>query len=349
LSQRRSGARPASRSDRARKMRTMQLDRAVDPAALSWKTYGYAVLAMVSIFLAGALVVWRRPLAVIETLTQARLAYGGFHNEYTTIRGNRIHYYEGGSGAPAVLVHGLGSRAEDWANLMQQLKQAGFHVYVIDLLGYGRSARPADASYSIPEEAQYVEEFLAQRGLQKVNLVGWSMGGWVAMRVALDQPARVARLVLCDSAGIRFEPSFTMFDFEPTTIPAVQHLYRMLMPQPAALPDFLARDMVRKFKELNWVVDRSARSMFRGVDLLDGKLSDLQMPTLILWGKQDHLIPLATGVSMHQQIPQSVLEIYDGCGHLAPGQCAARIGPRLIDFLNGKEPQSQKVTEIGPS
>jgi pimeloyl-ACP methyl ester carboxylesterase len=330
-------------------MRTMQLDKAVDPAALSWKTYGYAVLAMVSIFLAGALVVWRRPLAVIETLTQARLAYGGLHNEYTTIRGNRIHYYEGGSGAPVVLVHGLGSRAEDWANLMQQLKQAGFHVYAIDLLGYGRSARPADASYSIPEEAQYVEEFLAQRGLQKVNLVGWSMGGWVAMRVALDQPTRVARLVLCDSAGIRFEPSFTMFDFEPTTIPAVQHLYRMLMPQPAEVPNFLARDMVRKFKELNWVVDRSARSMFRGDDLLDGKLGGLQMPTLILWGKQDHLIPLATGVSMHQQIPQSVLEIYDGCGHLAPGQCAARIGPRLIDFLNGKEPQSQKVTEIGPS
>ncbi len=349
MSQRRSGARPASRSDRARKMRTMHPDRAADPAALSWKTYGYAVLAMVLIFLVGAVVVWQRPLAVIETLTQARLAYAGFHNEYTTIRGNRIHYYEGGSGAPVVLVHGLGSRAEDWANLMQQLKRAGFHVYAIDLLGYGRSARPADASYSIPEEAQYVEEFLAQHGLQKVNLVGWSMGGWVAMRVALDQPARIARLVLCDSAGIRFVPSFTMFDFEPTTIPAVQRLYRMLMPQPASLPDFLARDMVRKFKELNWVVDRSARSMFRGDDLLDGKLSDLQMPTLILWGKQDHLIPLATGVSMHQQIPQSVLEIYDGCGHLAPGQCAARIGPRLIDFLKGQEPQSQKVTEIGPS
>ena len=349
MSQRRSGARPTSRSDRARKVRATQPDRAADPAALSWKTYGYSVLGMVLIFLVGALVVWQRPLAVIETLTQARLAYGGFHNEYTTIRGNRIHYYEGGSGEPVVLVHGLGSRAEDWANLMQQLKQAGFHVYVIDLLGYGRSARPANASYSIPEEAQYVEEFLAQRGLQKVNLVGWSMGGWVAMRVALDQPARIARLVLCDSAGIRFEPSFTMFDFEPTTVPAVQHLYRMLMPQPAAVPDFLARDMVRKFKELNWVVDRSARSMFRGDDLLDGKLGDLRMPTLILWGKQDHLIPLATGVSIHQQIPQSVLEIYDGCGHLAPGQCAARIGPRLIDFLKGEEPQSQKVTEIGPS
>jgi pimeloyl-ACP methyl ester carboxylesterase len=138
-----------------------------------------------------------------------------------------------------------------------------------------------------------------------------------------------------------------MFDFEPTTIPAVQHLYRLLMPQPTDLPGFLARDMVNKFKQLNWVVDRSARSMFRGDDLLDGKLGRLQMPTLIIWGKQDHLIPLATGISLHQQISQSALEIYDGCGHLAPGQCASRIGPRLVDFLQGKEPQTQTSTEVG--
>jgi pimeloyl-ACP methyl ester carboxylesterase len=328
-------------------MRNVQTEAQRDPAALRWRTYGYAVLAMVALFLLGAIVVWQRPLAVVETMTRARLAFEGFHNEYATIRGNRIHYYEGGSGAPVVLVHGLGSRAEDWANLMPQLKQAGFHVYAIDLLGYGRSARPANATYSIPEEAHYVEDFMAQRGLQKVNLVGWSMGGWVSMRVALDQPERIGRLVLCDSAGVRFEPTFTIFDFEPTTVPAVRHLYSLLMPQPTELPDFLARDMVRKFKELNWVVDRSARSMFRGDDLLDGKLGGLQMPTLIVWGKQDHLIPLATGVAMHQQIPQSVLQIYDGCGHLAPGQCAARLGPRLIDFLDGKPPQTKQTAEIG--
>jgi pimeloyl-ACP methyl ester carboxylesterase len=169
------------------------------------------------------------------------------------------------------------------------------------------------------------------------------------MRVALDRPERIGRLVLCDSAGIRFEPGFTLSDLEPNTIPAVRRLYRMLMPQPTDVPDFVARDMVRKFKQLNWVVDRSARSMLRGDDLLDGKLSRLQMPTLIIWGKQDHLIPLSTGISMHQQIPQSVLEIYDGCGHLAPGQCAARVAPRLVDFLQDKQPQSQKTIEVGPS
>jgi pimeloyl-ACP methyl ester carboxylesterase len=344
-----SPSRPRGRTDRARRMRDLQTQAPKPQLTLSWKTYGYAVLVMLALFLAAALVIWLRPLAVLETLTHARLAYSGFHNEYTTIRGHRIHYYEGGSssGAPVVLLHGLGSRAEDWANLMPQLKQAGFHVYAIDLLGYGRSARPANATYSIPEEAQYVEAFLAQHELQKVNLAGWSMGGWVAMRVALDVPQRIGRLVLCDTAGIRFQPDFTPSDLAPTTIPAVQRLYRLLMPQPEHVPDFLARDMIRRFKRLSWVVDRSARSMFTGADLLDGKLGELKMPTLIVWGKQDHMTPLATGIVMHQQIQQSVLEIYDGCGHLAPGQCAARIGPRLIDFFDGKPPQRKQTTEIG--
>lgn len=341
-----SPTRPNRRTDRARRLRNLPTEQERPETTLSWKTYGYAVLVMVVLFLLGALLVWQRPLGVIETLTRARLAYSGFHSEYTTIRGSRIHYYEGGSGAPVLLVHGLGSRAEDWANLMPQLKQAGFHVYAIDLLGYGRSANPANGSYSIPEETQYVKDFLAQRNLEKINIVGWSMGGWVAMRVALDAPDRVGRLVLCDAAGIRFEPGFTPQDLEPTTIPAIQHLYSLLMPEPTRVPDFLARDMVHKFNKLNWIVDRSARSMFTGVDLLDGQLDQLEMPTLIIWGKQDHLIPLSAGIDMHRQIPHSVLEIYDGCGHLAPGQCAERIGPRLIDFLSGKPPQSSQTVEV---
>ncbi len=311
-----------------------------------WKTFGYFLLVMVGLTMIGALTVWLRPLAVVDGFTRARLAYEGFHNESVIIRGQRIHYYEGGSGRPILLIHGLGSRAEDWANLMPLLKRSGFHVYAIDLLGYGSSARPTNATYSIPEEAGYVEDFLADRRLNHVSIAGWSMGGWVAMRVALDQPQRVERLVLCDAAGIRFSPDFQVADFEPTTVDSVRRLYRLLMPHPTEIPDFLATAMVRKFLAINWVVDRSARSMFRGTDLLDGKLGGLQMPTLIVWGKEDHLVPLATGIALHQQIRQSALEIYDGCGHLAPGQCASRIGPRMIEFLDGKGPQAQQTIEV---
>lgn len=301
-------------------------------------------------FLLGLTAVWLRPLEVIDLMTHVRLAYDGFHNEYANVDGYSIHYYEGGSsrGPAVLLVHGLGSRAEDWANIMPLLKQAGFHVYAMDLLGYGRSAKPKDASYSIAQQAGIAGDLLTQLQIPKVDLVGWSMGGWVAARTALDHPERVRRLVLCDAAGLRFQPQFGIRDFEPATVPAVQRLYRLLMPKPVDVPAFLARDMVRRFKAMNWVVDRSARSMFAGDDLLDGRLDALAMPTLIIWGKQDHLIPLSSGLAMHTQIRQSVLEIYDGCGHLAPGQCADRIGPRLVDFLQGKPPQAGVTAEFAP-
>ncbi len=343
-----SGTRPANRTDRARKMRNVQTETTKDPAALRWRTYGYAVLVMVVLFLTGC----SRGVAASP---------GGGRDDDARAPGirrfpQRVHddprqphsLLRGRQRGPVVLVHGLGSRAEDWANLMPQLKQAGFHVYAIDLLGYGRSARPADAAYSISGRGwQYVEDFLAQRGLEKVNLVGWSMGGWVSMRVALDQPERIGRLVLCGSAGIRFEPTFTVFDFEPTTIPAVQHLYSLLMPRPAAVPDFLARDMVRKFKGLNWVVDRSARSMFHGDDLLDGKLGALQMPTLIIWGGRTTSFrwPRASRCMRRSRNLSSRYMTAAVTWRLASAPVV--IGPRLIDFLDGKPPQTKETTAIG--
>jgi len=334
-----SPARPSRRTDRGRSLRGQEPARR--RGTLDWKVYGYAVAAMSFCFLLLALFVWLRPLVVLEALTHARLFYNGFHNESVTLGGQRIHYYEGGHGnRSVVLVHGLGGRAEDWASLMPQLKDAGFHVYAIDLLGYGHSAQPADATYSVPEEAQYVAAFLAHNNLEHVNLVGWSMGGWVAMRVALDHPERIARLVLCDAAGLRFDPVFTADTMAPTDVDGIQRLYRLIMPNPLPVPEFLARDMLRRFQKTRWVVQRSAQSMFHGEDLLDGKLAPLTMPTLIVWGSQDHLIPPAVGVALHHEIPQSVLQIYEGCGHLAPGQCSDRIAPRMIGFFDGKPPQA---------
>ncbi len=315
-------------------------------SSFSWKIYGYALLVLVGLTILAVAIVWAKPLLVIDTVTRARLAYKGFHGEYDTLQGHRIHYLEGGSGPPVLLVHGLGSRAEDWANLMPLLAAGGYHVYAIDLLGYGRSDKPADAAYSISQEAGIVEAFLQSRQLERVNLAGWSMGGWIAMRVALDDPKRVSRLMLFDAAGLRFTPNYDMHEFEPKTPEQLQDLYSRLTPNAKKMPDFLSRAMLRRAQQSNWVIARSARSMFTGDDLLDGKLGALKMPVLIVWGKADALIPVATAVSMHTQIPQSTLELVDGCGHLAPGQCAPRIAPKVLDFLRGAGLQVGATLEI---
>jgi pimeloyl-ACP methyl ester carboxylesterase len=257
-----------------------------------------------------------------------------------------MHYLVGGSGRPLVLVHGLGSRAADWANLIPQLIDGGHRIYALDLLGYGLSAQPKDAGYSISEQASMVEGFLDSEHLQQVDLAGWSMGGWIAMRVALQQPDRVRRLVLLDSAGLRFKLNFDPALFQPASPTDLAALEDLLVPHPRPLPGFLAVAMLRRGDRIGWVVHRSLQSMMTGADLVDGELGSLTMPVLIGWGDQDRLIPLSVAYKLHALIPQSVLDIYADCGHLAPGQCARQVGPSVVDFLNAQPARMAMVRQI---
>ncbi len=205
------------------------------------------LLVLICFVLGLVLYAWLRPLELALTLMQLKLRVAdGIASRYVNLDGYRIHYFEGGSGPPIVLIHGLGSRAEDWVNLMPQLVHGGRHVYAIDMLGYGRSARPRDAAYSIPEEAGIVEKFLASQNLGQTDLGGWSMGGWVATRVALDAPEHIRRLALFDSAGLRFELPFKASLFWPDNPQALAALNDLLSPgRGPAIPGVLQQDILR--------------------------------------------------------------------------------------------------------
>jgi pimeloyl-ACP methyl ester carboxylesterase len=293
------------------------------------------VLLFVLALAVGVGVFVRWPLGAYSKLTLAELAWAGVHGHSLTLGGLHVHYLEGGAGKPVVLVHGLGGQSQDWARLMPQLVQAGFHVYAPDLPGFGETSKPRERTYSIREQAGFVEAFLEAKGLDRVRLVGVSMGGWVAATVALDAPQRVEQLVLIDSAGLAFKPDFDVALFAPKTPAQVDALLALLMPRPDALPTFVKEDLVRQVTPRGWVIERALVSMGAGADVLDGRLSSLQVPLLLLWGKQDLITPLALGEAMHKAVPASTLEVFDGCGHLAFSNCSSRVGPRLIAFLTG--------------
>ena len=306
-----------------------------------------ALLVVVCFVIGLVLFACLRPLELLMAVLQVKLSLDGIHSRYTEIDGYRIHYFEGGSGPPILLIHGLGSRAEDWANLMPQLVHGGRHVYAIDMLGYGRSLRPPDAAYSIPEEAGIVEKFIALQNLAKTDLGGWSMGGWVAARVALDEPEHIRRLSLYDSAGLRFDLHFTPAVFWPSNPAELTALNDLLSPgRGAHIPAIMQWDILRLVRRNGWIVKRSMDSMLTGADLLDGNLGGLKMPVLISWGRQDQLTPVSLAYVFHAHIPQSVLEIYDGCGHLAPRECSARIGPNTLAFLRADPPMPPQIKEI---
>ena len=271
-----------------------------------------------------------RPVSFYREYSELHLYLSGAESRTTNVAGFRIHYYALGpaDGPVVVLVHGLGGRSEDWRNLAPYFVKAGYRVYLPDLLGYGHSEQPRDFSYSIPDEAAVVTGFFDALDLKQVDLGGWSMGGWIVQRVAIDQPDRVRRLMLFDSAGIYEKPAWNLELFTPTTAAEVDQLDELLMPHPPRVPAFVAEDILRASRRNSWVIHRAVDSMLLGHDVTDNLLPQLKMPVLIVWGSEDRITPLSHGEKMHRLIPQSQLSVIPGCGHLAPVQCADQIGPK---------------------
>lgn len=290
------------------------------------------VLVFVVADFAFTVIFYRHPLGVMDEALHARLRLAGIRSEYVTVGSYRVHYFVGGQGKPLLLIHGLGARAEDWAPEMPDYTQHGFRVYAVDLLGCGRTDRP-DIDYTIQQQTDMIHGFLAALHIQQTDVIGWSMGGWVALQFALEHPTQVQRLVVMDSAGLRFPTSLTPQVFEPRTIPQLKHLEALLVPHPYALPGFFDHALLRAMERNYPVVHRTVHSMAEGKDLLDGKLDGIQAPVLLVWGVQDALIPVSVAMQMHRAMPQSVLQLYDGCGHIGPATCAGKIVPRVIEFL----------------
>ena len=287
--------------------------------------------------------VWR-PASVLATIATAALRLGGIESRYVQCGPYRIHYFVGGAGEPLVLVHGLGSRGLDFAPLMPSLARQ-HRIFALDLLGYGASDRP-NADYSITLETDILRKFLDSQGLAGVDLAGWSMGGWIALNFAAQAPERVHRLVLLDSGGVLFTPSFDLRLLSPHTAAEMQELERLMTPHPGRIPAFILRDFLRQLRAEDWVIQRTMTSMLSGREFMDGKLATVTMPVLMVWGKQDWVTPLSIGEAMHRQMPQSVLAVLDGCGHVAPVECHHRVLAEMDRFLSANPPLHPGVHEV---
>ena len=310
------------------------------------------VVAVLFILVAGG-IFYFNPIGVSDQRIRFALWRQGVHSKYVAVGGYRIHYLEApaaksfaanadgtsDNGIPLILIHGLGSRSEDWANVIPRLAASGFHVYVPDLLGYGRSSRP-DVDYSISLEEKLIVQFMDAIQVPRADIGGWSMGGWVAAKLTVDHPELVNRLVLYDSAGIYFPATFDASLFLPSDKAGLVHLTAMLEPEPPVLPDFAVRAAIRRLQRNAWVINRSVNAMTSGRDLLDFRLSHIKRPTLIIWGDKDVLIPVSVAESMHQLIPRSSLIFVQGCGHLAPAQCSGPVIASTVKFLESEPPWS---------
>jgi pimeloyl-ACP methyl ester carboxylesterase len=315
------------------------------------RALGRLLLMLVLLGIVGGLLYWRAPIWLQTQATHLGLFSARVQSNYVLTPEGRVHYYDAepripGGGVPVVLVHGLGDRSESWAPMLKRLKRAGFHVYAPDLLGYGRSPKPENGDYSMEGQAKFVYDFIQALGLQKTSVAGWSMGGWVTLQLAHDHPEVLDRVVVIDSAGLKFEPKYPLTVFNPQTPEDAQRLFSLMEPEAAPLPGNVRRDLVRHLDDNRVVVQKGMDAMTKGGHTVDSFLPSLSEPLLIVWGNLDQLTPLDLGQQMHVLNPNSELDIVEGCGHLAPEFCAARVAPAVADFLKSNPPPQGQVRTL---
>ena len=296
---------------------------------------------------------WMRPLDIFDDFTYLAEIFQGVTHRWAWVGGYRMHYeVEGPANGPAVvLVHGLGGRAEDWRGLAPRLARAGYRLYMPDLIGYGRSEQPRSFSYSIHDEARLIVDFMNTVGLTRVDLGGWSMGGWIVQVIAYRDPQRIKRLMLFDAAGLHVMPTWNVNIFTPRNLAQLNTLDALLTPNPPHIPHFVGADILRASKQSGWVIHRAMAQMLTGADVTNDLLPQLKMPVLLEWGSADHIIPVAQAETIHRLVPQSHLDVYAGCGHLAPLRCAPQMAPKVIDFLKTapEPPPREPLTSVKAS
>jgi pimeloyl-ACP methyl ester carboxylesterase len=234
-------------------------------------------------------------------------------------------------------VHGLSSNAtQDWGRLIAPLGRR-FHVYAPDLPGFGRSERPAAADYSVPMQVDALRAFMLSMGVERARLAGLSMGGWIVSRLAAEHPAMVERLVVVDAAGMRPDgPPIPAEVLLPRDEEGVRRLVATVRNKAPVPPPFVARDILARRRREEWIARRALESMAAGRDWLDGTLARADMPVLVVWGKQDRLIPVEYGARLEAEFPRADLRVLDGCGHVPMADCPEAFDREVLPFLESE-------------
>lgn len=288
-------------------------------------------------------------------------AFPSFDSRTLTVDGVNIHYFCGGSGSPLVLIHGLGSSAavEFYFNL--EPLAANHRVLAIDLPGFGHSDKPA-LEYTIELFARAVRDLMACEKLDRAAVMGVSLGGRVALGLALESPETVERLILVDALGVgaprrvlAYRILLTRGLGELTLMSTARALRRMkpatirrfwgwYLRRPKGVDTILSDQRIADHGVLLSTPEYRAAylSALRSVagmrDLRDGvtaqdRLKDLRMPTLLIWGRHDHIFPAAHAEAALQQLPNGRVEIFEDSGHTPQMEEPERFNQLVLDFL----------------
>jgi pimeloyl-ACP methyl ester carboxylesterase len=277
------------------------------------------------------------------------------------LHGREVGCVVGGEGATLLLIHGIGGDWRTWEPVLEALAQQ-HHVVAVDLPGHGRSAKGA-GDYSLGALASTLRDLGGALGVERATVVGHSLGGGVAMQFAYQFPERCERLVLVSSGGLGPDVGLVLRLatlpgselFLSLTAPAGRSLVnlaasagRRLRIRPAADAEHYARAFAA-------LADPGTRAAFlgtlRGVVGTRGQLVDARdrlylaehMPTLIVWGERDAVLPVDHAHAAQDAIPGSRLEIFENAGHLPQLDDPGRFITVMNDFMAATNPSAFSI------
>ena len=274
-----------------------------------------------------------------------------------TLHGHRVSYRCGGSGPLLVLVHGITSSSASWEPVLPALAEH-FTIIAPDLLGHGQSDKPA-GDYSLGSHACLVRDLMLALGHEQGTIVGHSLGGGIAMQAAYQFPELVGRLVLVSSGGLGREVSLFL---RAVTLPGAEVVLPLIASRPvldagSVISRVIGRiglqagsdlaEIARGIASLNDIGARrafvhTARSVIdpfgQRVDARDRLYLAEAVPSLLVWGEADPIIPAEHGRRAHGLMPGSRLEVFDAAGHFPHVDEPLRFSRVLRDFVNATEP-----------
>ncbi|MFD9002615.1 alpha/beta fold hydrolase [Streptomyces sp. NPDC059582] len=277
--------------------------------------------------------------------------------QYRVVHGYRRAFRMAGEGPALVLVHGIGDSSATWAGLIPDLART-HTVIAPDLLGHGASDKPR-ADYSVAAYANGVRDLLTTLGIESATLVGHSLGGGVAMQFAYQFPERTERLILVSAGGVGREVNPVL---RLVSLPGADLMLsslrlpgmRLQVGLAVRLMRLLGADLGKDAPELLTLVDalpdgtsrnafiRTLRAVvdWRGqvVTMLDRCYLTAGMPTMLLWGDRDSVVPVRHAYGAHEAMPGSRLEVFEGAGHFPFHTDPARFLALVEEFTRTTTP-----------
>lgn len=258
-----------------------------------------------------------------------------------TAAGERTHYHDLGSGLPVVFLHGSGmgvsAAVNWWKNLPVVAKE--YRALALDLLGFGRTVDPEGASYGVRAWVDHVLRWADKLSLAQFWLVGNSLGGWIALQLAIDHPERVLGIIsMGTGGGERSTPVPTRKIIEELSADSMRRTLAAFVSDTTLVTDQLVEARLRLATapgaRERYAAVIEARERDRATASLDPeRLKKLTIPVLLVHGREDKVIPSSRSVELHQLIPNADLLMLANCGHWSQVERAADFNSSVLNFI----------------